>query len=175
MPYSAAPTINIFLSYASEDQMIADAIAGMIRKGFYDKFDITMMSEFPVGLNWRQLIDDSIEATDIMIAIATGRLKPGHSFTGYEIGCFRTSMRFKPKMAVASTLPRRMVPFAVLDKTPSTVNDFQGIDIDPKSLHSVRFDASRMSNTTVSELLAGRLRLRSGPMAVRASPAAGSS
>jgi len=55
-------------------------------------------------------------------------------------------MRFKPKMAVAPTLPRRMIPFAVLDKTPSTVNDFQGIDIDPKSLHSVRFDASRTAS-----------------------------
>ena len=143
MPYSTAQTINVFLSYAREDQAIADAVAAMLRKAFYDTFDITMMSEFPVGLNWRRLIDDAIETTDIMIAIATGRLKPGHSFTGYEIGCFMTSVRFKPNMGIAPTLPRRMIPFAVLDKTPATVNDFEGIDINPDDLHAVRFDATR--------------------------------
>jgi hypothetical protein len=140
--YSPAPNINIFLSYASEDQVIADAVADMIRKGFYDKFDITMMSEFPVGINWRSKIDDSIVVTDIMIAIATGRLKPGHSFTGYEIGSFMMSKRINPNMRVGSNLPRRMIPFATLDRTPSTVNDFEGIDIDPQSLHTVRFDPS---------------------------------
>jgi hypothetical protein len=114
----------------------------MIRKGFYDKFEITMMSEFPVGINWRNKIDDSIVVTDIMIAIATGRLKPGHSFTGYEIGSFMMSKKINPYMRLGSNLPRRMIPFATLDRTPSTVNDFEGIDIDPQSLHTVRFDPS---------------------------------
>ncbi|WP_029586689.1 toll/interleukin-1 receptor domain-containing protein [Bradyrhizobium sp. URHD0069] len=141
MPYSTAESINIFLSYAHEDQAIADTIASTLRKAFYDTFDITMMSEFPVGLNWRRLIDDSIESTDIMIAIVTGRLKPGHSFTGYEIGSFSTSMRFKPNMGIAPKLARRMIPFAVLDKTPAAINDFEGIDIEPKALHAVWFDA----------------------------------
>jgi hypothetical protein len=148
MPYSESSKINIFLSYASEDQTIADAIADMIRKGFYDKFAITMMSEFPAGINWRSKIDDSIVDTDIMIALATGRLKPEHSFTGYEIGSFMMSKRIKQYMRVGSNLPRRMIPFATLDKTPSTVNDFQGIDINPESLHTVRFDPS----DTVAEI-----------------------
>jgi len=145
MAYSTEKNINIFLSYAHEDQAIADAIATMLRGACYETLDITMMSEFPVGLNWRRLIDDSIEATDIMIAIATGRLKPGHSFTGFEIGSFTTSMRFRPNMTVAPTVLRRMIPFAVLDKTPAAVNDFEGIDIDPKDIHALRFDASDAS------------------------------
>src|SRR4051812_33456454 len=117
MPYSTEQNINIFLSYAQEDQAIADAIASILRKAFFDTFDITMMSEFPTGLNWRNLIDDAIETTDIMIAIVTGRLKPGHSFTGYEIGSFSFSMRSKPNMNIAPNVKRRMIPFAVLDKT----------------------------------------------------------
>jgi TIR domain len=141
MAYSTEKNINIFLSYAHEDQAIADAVATMLRSAFYETLDITMMSEFPAGLNWRRLIDESIEATDLMIAIATGRLKPGHSFTGFEIGSFTTSMRFRPTMTVAPTVPRRMIPFAVLDKTPAAVNDFEGIDIDPNAIHALRFDA----------------------------------
>jgi hypothetical protein len=142
MPYSTEHNINIFLSYAHEDQAIADAIAVTLRRAFFDTFDITLMSEFPIGLNWRDLINNSIEATDIMIAIATGRLKPGHSFTGFEIGSFTTSMRFRKNMTIAPDVARRMIPFAVLDKTPAAINDFEGIDIEPKDLHALRFDAS---------------------------------
>jgi hypothetical protein len=122
-----------------------DAIANMMRTAFFGIFDITMMSEFPIGVNWRQLIDRTANATDIMIAIATGRLKPGHSFMGQEIGSFTTSMTFKPNMTIAPSVSRRMIPFAGLDKTPETVKDYEGIDIDRNALHALRFD---VSNTT---------------------------
>jgi len=145
MPYSTEHNINVFLSYAHEDQGIADAVASALRRAFFETLDITMMSEFPAGLNWRNLINDSIEETDIMIAIATGRLKPGHSFTGFEIGSFVNSMRHRPNMKIAPDVARRMISFAVLDKTPAAVNDFEGIDIDPAALHALRFDASNAS------------------------------
>src|ERR1700709_898346 len=145
MPYSTENNINVFPSYAHEDQGIADAVASALRRAFFETLDITMMSEFPAGLNWRNLINDSIEETDIMIAIATGRLKPGHSFTGFEIGSFVNSMRHRPNMKIAPDVARRMISFAVLDKTPAAVNDFEGIDIDPAALHALRFDASNAS------------------------------
>ena len=107
MSFSPERNINIFLSYAHEDQEIADAISGALRSAFYDTFDITLMSEFPLGLNWREVINESIRATDIMIAIATGRLKPGHSYTGFEIGSFTTSVMFQPNMKIAPAIPRR--------------------------------------------------------------------
>jgi TIR domain len=120
MPFSIARSLNIFLSYAHEDQKIADAIASILRMAFFDTFDVTLMSEFPIGVNWRELISESIEKTDILIAIASGRLKPSHSFTGFEIGSFTTSMRHRPNMELASTVVRRMIPFAALDRRPTT-------------------------------------------------------
>jgi hypothetical protein len=145
MPFSIARSLNIFLSYAHEDQKIADAIASILRMAFFDTFDVTLMSEFPIGVNWRELISESIEKTDILIAIASGRLKPSHSFTGFEIGSFTTSMRHRPNMELAPTVVRRMIPFAALDRRPTTTDEFEGIDIDPKSLHALRFDASQAS------------------------------
>jgi hypothetical protein len=144
MPYSTAPNIKIFLSYAHEDQTIADAIASMLRQAFFSTIEITMMSEFPLGVNWQQLIVDSAENTDIMIAIATGRLKPAQSFTGYEIGCFMASKSSRRNMKIATDLERRMIPFAVIEKTPSVISDYEGVGINPDDLHAVRFDATRV-------------------------------
>ena len=142
MPYSNSDSLNIFLSYASEDDKISEALARTLRAAFVDAIEITMMSEFPSGLNWRRLVDDSIAETDILIAIATGQMKPSHSFTGQEIGSFSFSTRSQPKMARFNSVDRRMIPFAVLPHAPETMNEFEGIDIDPANLCAVRFDAT---------------------------------
>jgi hypothetical protein len=138
-------TLNIFLSYAREDQKIADALAATLRAAFGNTFNITLMSEFPIGVKWRELIIESIEKADILIAIASGRLRASHSFTGFEVGAFVASVHSRPKMIAAPRIDRRMIPFAVLDRMPGTVDEFQGIDIDPKKLHAVRFDPSDAS------------------------------
>lgn len=154
MPYSDSPALKIFLSHASEDQGIADVLARTLSAAFVDAIEITMMSEFPSGLNWRRLIYDSIERTDLLIAIATGRLKPSHSFTGLEVGSFSFSLRSKPKMAAFPLLDRRMIPFAVLAQIPDTTSEFEGIDIDPSTLRDVRFNAGNLA-TNMEELYRG--------------------
>lgn len=145
MPYSNSNTLNVFLSYASEDNKIAEALARTFRAAFVNAIDITMMGEFPGGLNWRRLIDESIVRTDVLIAIASGRLKPSFSFTGFEIGSFSMSVRSQPKMAKFKNEDRRMIPFAVLARVPDVMNEFEGIDIDPTNLHDVRFDAKNIA------------------------------
>jgi hypothetical protein len=140
MPYSNSNALNIFLSYASEDNSIAEALARALRTSFGDHIDISMMSEFPSGQPWRKLILDNISQTDILIAIATGQLKPSHSFTGFEIGLFAYSLSVNPKMARFPDLDRCMIPFAVLTRVPDTTNEFEGIDIDPTRFRDVRFD-----------------------------------
>lgn len=145
MPSAGPDFVSIFLSYTSEDQSVADAIANTLRAAFDEKIKISMMSEFQSGLKWRPIIDEHIDRTDVLIAIATGRLKPGFSFTGYEIGSFNQSIRSKPQMAQFPKLPRRMVPFAILDAIPDTINEFEGVDLDEADLHDIRFDAKNFS------------------------------
>jgi hypothetical protein len=99
MQYSRDDTLKIFISHASEDNNLADVLAKTLRGTFANSIEIVMMSEFPMEMNWRQLIDKSINQTDILIAIATGRLKPTHSWTGLEIGSFTTSIGARKKMA----------------------------------------------------------------------------
>src|SRR4051794_18575633 len=144
MPYSNSNALNVFLSYASEDDSIADALARALRAAFVDRIDLSMMGEFPSGTKWRELIQDSISQTDILIAIATGQLKPNHSFTGYEIGQFDFSLGVQPKMKRFPKMKRGMIPFAVLTPGPDTTNEFEGIDIDPTLFRDVRFDPTNL-------------------------------
>lgn len=146
MPYSDSKSLKLFLSYASEDQAIAGAFAECLLDSFDTNVEIQMMSKFQVGSNWRQLIDDDLDRADILIAIASGRLKPGHSFTGYEVGAFAFSCRRTPKMVTYENLTRRTVPFVVLSGVPDTVAEFQGIGIDPASIIDVKYDGDQIDD-----------------------------
>jgi hypothetical protein len=44
-----------------------------------------------------------------------------------------------------------MIPIAILAKVPDTVNDFEGVDIDPKTVLDIRFDQDKLSETINSE------------------------
>jgi TIR domain len=84
MPYTVEDRLNVFMSFASEDAGIANAIAATLRKAFPRDVEITTMNEFPLGENWRYLVDNSIAKTDVLVAVATGRLKPSHSVAQFE-------------------------------------------------------------------------------------------
>ena len=146
MPFSESDALKVFISYASEDQSIAGVVKLALKAAFDDDIELTMMSEFVTGLNWRGVIQQSISGTDVMIVIATGRLKPSHSFTGAEVGAFGQSVFTQPMMAKWPSLQRRMIPFAVLARVPDTVNEFEGINIDPSSLRDVRFDPTTLDD-----------------------------
>jgi len=143
MPFTLEKNLKIFISHASEDTNIVDAIARTFRSAFVDAIEITMMSEFPAGTNWRKLIIDSVGTADLLLAVATGRLKPSHSFTGMEVGAFLASINTSPKMAKFD-LDRKLIPFAILASVPDTVNDFQGIDLGPGEIVDVRFDEDKL-------------------------------
>ena len=138
MAYSNKDTLKIFLSYASEDQSIANSVKLALKTAFSNDIDVVMMSEFVTGQNWRKTIQKSISDTDVMIVIATGQLKPSHSFTGAEVGAFEQSIFAHPQMARWPKLTRLMIPFAVLAKVPDTVNDYEGLQSLPLFLRPVR-------------------------------------
>jgi hypothetical protein len=144
MAYSDSATLKIFLSYASEDQNIANALKLALKTAFSNDIDIAMMSEFITGQNWRKIIQQSIRDTDVMIVIATGQLKPSHSFTGAEVGSFEQSIFGRPQMARWPKLSRLMIPFAVLARVPDTVDDYEGIELSLDNLREVRFEPTTL-------------------------------
>lgn len=121
--------LTIFLSYVSEDAPLAQAIGPRLSDTFRGSVDIRYMAEFPLGLNYRALINEAAEAADILLLITTGRKKPSHSYTGYEIGYFRRSQEAR-KCIDGTKIDRLIIPFSIFTGPPPAADEFQGIWMD---------------------------------------------
>ncbi|WP_316224873.1 MULTISPECIES: toll/interleukin-1 receptor domain-containing protein [unclassified Bradyrhizobium] len=149
--------LSIFISYASEDVPFAQAIRQRLKDAFQFSIDITEMSQFGLGLNYRDEIDQGLEAADILLIIATGRERPSHSFTGYEVGYFRKSMRGRPwianqdKVADHDKIDRLIIPFSIFVGTPPVVEMMQGLRINDYFAYEV--DAAGQINDPFFKLL----------------------
>jgi hypothetical protein len=125
----AATRINIFLSYASEDQRLAEAIASGLDNAFKYGIDLKHMSLFQPGVNYRTLIDQALDEADVLLVVATGKEKLAHSFTGYEVGYFRRSMVNRKYIDERQRMERMIIPIALSADIPDTLSDIQGVGI----------------------------------------------
>jgi len=123
--------LRVFISYSSEDRILATSIADELRRSFGPtalKVDIDI--EFSLGVNWRARLEDDLNKTDILLVVATGKEKVSHSFTGFEVGFFSSSKNSQPKMPNFPAQDRFMIPLAIFTKTPETVADIQSLQLD---------------------------------------------
>jgi hypothetical protein len=121
--------LTIFLSYASEDQRFAESIAIRLADSFKRAVDLKYMSLFPLGVNFRSLIDQALDDADILLVIATGHEKLSHSFTGYEVGFFRKSQQTRKYINEQLGIERLIIPIALFADIPATLSDIEGIGI----------------------------------------------
>src|ERR1700761_1471421 len=92
--------LHVFISYASEDRDLATAIGEELRRAFNPAvLKVTIDVEISLGDNWRERLKVDLDETDILLVVATGKEKVSHSFTGFEVGYFDSSIRHSPKMA----------------------------------------------------------------------------
>jgi hypothetical protein len=120
--------IEVFVSYAKEDRQLVLEIAEALKKPF-SPFQLHFFIDdrsIEEGDEWRDKINDALDAADILLIVATGQKKESHSFTGYEIGYFSKSVKARP---MARTVKRRVVPLIFGDKLPIAVSEIQGINV----------------------------------------------
>ena len=122
-------TLEIFLSYASEDQKLVDAVATALIGAFQRSVNLTYMSEFALGAAFRDKIDEAVDKADVFLAIASGRPRFSFTFTGYEVGYFRRSRKERPLITDSPRIERVLIPFAVLTEIPDTMSEFEGVHI----------------------------------------------
>jgi TIR domain len=138
MTFNRDPSVKIFISHASEDGDLAKTFAKTLRTLHDDRVDIVRMGEFQTGTDWYEEILKSATQADVLVALATGQLKPSHSFTGLEIGCFLTSVRETGKMRTRPELDRRLVPVAIGADIPTTITHLQGVSVQIEKNEIVR-------------------------------------
>ncbi len=119
--------LSAFISYASEDKQLANAFCELLLDAFPYVIKLKMMSDFPLGINYRTMIDQSLDEADILLIVATGHEKLSHTFTGYEVGYFRKSQQAKKN--IDGNIKRLIIPIAIFTEIPATISDIQGIGI----------------------------------------------
>jgi TIR domain len=125
--------LRVFISYATEDQPIADEFCKQLKGvfGIDGMVHWTFAPQFGLGVDWRPTIEDALDKADILLVISTGQSKPSHSFTGFEVGFFRNSFLKRPKMTDFESQDRLILPVAVFADMPDPVTEIQGLKLDP--------------------------------------------
>jgi hypothetical protein len=125
-PSAAWGRLKLFISYASEDEVLAEAIARGLRDAFGPNFADVFFDKLSlrVGEEYRKQLADKLAKSDILIIVYTGATKPSHSFTGWEIGYFEANM---DKLA-GDGYPKEIVSM-FLDTQPAPVAGYQGLSL----------------------------------------------
>jgi hypothetical protein len=130
MPHAEPARLQVFISYATEDETLARAISDELRKAFGPTIlRVLIAAEFGLGTTWRQAIEDDLDSTDILLIVATGLQKLSHSFTGFEVGYFKGSKKFRPQMAHFKS-DRLIIPIAIATNIPDPVVDIQSLQLE---------------------------------------------
>jgi hypothetical protein len=113
---------RIFISYASEDYPIAEAIATCLKLALPDLFAEVNLDKWFLqpGLAFKKQIESKLQKTDVFIIVYTGAEKQSHGFTGWEVGYFDHVME---------TTPAHLKIALYLDNPPAISVEEQGIPL----------------------------------------------
>jgi hypothetical protein len=121
----AAPgpqSLRLFISYASEDAQIAEAVAAALKQALGTGYaDVHLDRWFlHAGDDFKREIERKLDQTDYLVVVFTGQTKQAHGYTGWELGYFTSVMKRRPEA--------RIVPM-YLTSPPDTARDVQGFSI----------------------------------------------
>lgn len=140
-----AERLQVFISYASEDAALAQAINAELRTAFSPAIiKTTLDSELRLGEEWRTKLEEALRDADVLLTVATGRQRLSHSYTGYEVGYFSASKREKLKMTHFDS-DRLIISIGILEKIPETLSDIQNLNL-TKTLMPFLVDENILKN-----------------------------
>ena len=123
------PKLHVFISYASEDAVLAQAINAELKTAFSQAIiKTTLDSELKLGVDWRSRLEEALADADVLLIVATGRQKFSHSYTGFEVGFFSASKRIREKMR-HFTSERLIIPIGVLERIPEALSDIESLNL----------------------------------------------
>jgi hypothetical protein len=118
--------LRIFISYASEDLLIATAVAKSLRDALGDVFAEVNIDRWflEAGEEFRKQIEAKLEKTDVFISLYTGADK---QWPAWEVGFFERGMK-------ASHQKRTLVPI-FLDRIPPAISQYQSLGLSIPASH----------------------------------------
>jgi hypothetical protein len=116
--------LQVFISYAREDENIAQAIEAALRTALGSFSNVFRDNALQFGLHFQDEIKERLDHTDLLVVISSGAMREAHSFPGMELGYFMGTMAHGDAIG----RPRRIVPI-YLDAPPAPAADIEGIQI----------------------------------------------
>lgn len=122
---------GVFISYASEDHDVANAVYQSVQalgETIYDRIRIFFdLKSIDAGDEIRKDIRSGLKKSDFLVVLYTGRLKRSHGYTGWEVGFFERLM--EEDIAATKQTTRRII-YLFSGETPPTGEGILGINID---------------------------------------------
>ena len=125
---------GVFISYASEDHDIAQAVYQSLQalgETIFDRIKIFLDSKsIEGGDEFRTDIKEGLKKSDFLVVLYTGVFKRSHGYTGWEVGFFEGLIEDD---AAKSRTPKRKIIYFYCGEPPSVGGGIQGISIDVDS------------------------------------------
>jgi hypothetical protein len=136
--------VTIFVSFSKEDETLAKAVENELNRVFPHTTDVITSIDFKQGENWRDAINEGLDRADILLIIFSNQQKISHSFTGFEVGYFVHSLKFRP--TIHEDQKRLIIPFCIGRQIPDTTEYFQGVQIDQEAIFNLVEDLAAFQN-----------------------------
>jgi hypothetical protein len=102
---------NVFLSYSSEDLVIARALREALMLFDVDNIDVFHdAANIRSGANWRELLLKKLKECQWLIAVHTGEERTSHSFPGWEVGVFETEHQGDDRAKISCLYDTQALP-----------------------------------------------------------------
>ena len=112
-------TLNLFISYAREDENIADAVRAALTKALPTPLAYVEMDKYTIemGVDFATNIQEKLDRAHVLILVHTARPKLSFGWTGQELGYFRAQKKLTPTL---DDIERRIVFVSLADAPPGT-------------------------------------------------------
>jgi hypothetical protein len=119
--------LNVFISYASEDAVLAGAVNQELKTAF-SQIKTTLDSEIKYGDDWRSRLQEALREADVLLIVATGRQKLSHSYTGFEVGFF-SALKLEKRDMEDFRSERLIIPIGIVETLPEGLRDIQSLNL----------------------------------------------
>ena len=151
-PYRPA---GVFISYASEDHDVAQAVYQSLQslsETIFDRVKIFLDSKsIEASDEIRQDLRAGLRKSDFLVVLYTGQLKKSHGYTGWELGFFEALMEEEKKQGDGETA--RRIIYLYCGETPPTGEGILGInmEVDTDDLSGPRADYVQKSTQSIDD------------------------
>jgi TIR domain len=144
-------TLTIFMSYASEDAILAKGVQAELQKAFPFGVEVIVDTRaIKPGDDFKATIDRNLDRADILLILFTSQSKTSHSYTGYEVGFFNRSKA--DNRFITKGVERTIVPFCIGCGLPGTANYLNGLEINSSDVFKLFEDPTSFRRAGVKKL-----------------------